>query len=167
MTLDAQHQPRDINDHLLPDDVVGKQFTTVRWRTGYDEAEVDDFLDDVEATYARLMRENDELRGRAEKSEAEVQQYQPQIDEIVASVEVLARRNRSLRNRLFDVALRANNSLVNVGRKNRKPTLGESTLALDILDLIGDINDSRTQEGVREEGSNQEGSKEEGAPHSS
>jgi len=49
---------------LTPDDVRNKQFTTVRLREGYDEDEVDAFLDEVEAELARLLRENDELRQR-------------------------------------------------------------------------------------------------------
>jgi DivIVA domain-containing protein len=49
---------------LTPDDVRNKQFTTVRLREGYDEDEVDAFLDEVEAELTRLLRENDELRAK-------------------------------------------------------------------------------------------------------
>jgi DivIVA domain-containing protein len=49
---------------LTPEDVRNKQFTTVRLREGYDEDEVDQFLDDVEAELTRLLRENDELRAK-------------------------------------------------------------------------------------------------------
>jgi len=56
---------------LTPEDVRNKQFTTVRLREGYDEDEVDQFLDDVEAELTRLLRENDELRAKlAECGEA-------------------------------------------------------------------------------------------------
>jgi DivIVA domain-containing protein len=41
---------------LTPEDVRNKQFTTVRLREGYDEDEVDAFLDDAAATIARLDR---------------------------------------------------------------------------------------------------------------
>ncbi|MFJ1709546.1 DivIVA domain-containing protein [Kitasatospora sp. NPDC088346] len=43
-------------------DLRAKQFTTVRLREGYDESEVDDFLDIVEAELTRLLRENENLR---------------------------------------------------------------------------------------------------------
>jgi DivIVA domain-containing protein len=49
---------------LTPDDVRNKQFTTVRLREGYDEDEVDAFLDEVETELRRLIRENDELRAK-------------------------------------------------------------------------------------------------------
>ncbi|MCZ9347521.1 DivIVA domain-containing protein, partial [Streptomyces sp. TRM76130] len=47
---------------LTPEDVRNKQFTTVRLREGYDEDEVDAFLDEVEAELTRLLRENEDLR---------------------------------------------------------------------------------------------------------
>ena len=47
---------------LTPEDVRNKQFTTVRLREGYDEDEVDAFLDEIEAELARLLQENQELR---------------------------------------------------------------------------------------------------------
>ncbi|MCX6419225.1 MAG: DivIVA domain-containing protein [Actinobacteria bacterium] len=50
---------------LTPEEVRNKQFTTVRLREGYDEDEVDAFLDEIEAELARLLSENDELRQRA------------------------------------------------------------------------------------------------------
>jgi DivIVA domain-containing protein len=47
---------------LTPEDVQGKRFSTVRFKEGYDEEEVDAFLDDVEAELRRLLGENAELR---------------------------------------------------------------------------------------------------------
>jgi DivIVA domain-containing protein len=49
---------------LTPEDVANKQFTSTRLKPGYDETEVDEFLDEVEAELTRLYRENDELRGK-------------------------------------------------------------------------------------------------------
>ncbi len=47
---------------LTPEDVRNKLFTTVRLREGYEQAEVDEFLDEVEAELIRLLKENDDLR---------------------------------------------------------------------------------------------------------
>lgn len=47
---------------LSPEDVQNKLFTTVRLREGYEQAEVDEFLDEVEAELTRLLKENDDLR---------------------------------------------------------------------------------------------------------
>lgn len=47
---------------LTPEDVRNKLFTTVRLREGYDQTEVDEFLDEVEAELIRLHKDNDDLR---------------------------------------------------------------------------------------------------------
>ena len=49
---------------LTPADVRNKQFSTTRLRPGYDEKEVDAFLDEVEAELDRLIQENEELRAK-------------------------------------------------------------------------------------------------------
>src|SRR4051812_31806569 len=49
---------------LTPEDVQNKRFSTVRFKEGYDEEEVDAFLDEVEAELRRLLGENTDLRGR-------------------------------------------------------------------------------------------------------
>jgi DivIVA domain-containing protein len=53
---------------LTPQDVRDKRFTPVRLREGYDMAEVDAFLDEVEAELQRLLEDNDALRAQAEES---------------------------------------------------------------------------------------------------
>lgn len=57
---------------LTPDDVVKKQFRTTQFKKGYDEDEVDDFLDEVVAELRRLTGENDELRQKLSSCEARV-----------------------------------------------------------------------------------------------
>jgi DivIVA domain-containing protein len=49
---------------LTPADVRNKQFSTTRLRPGYDEEEVDAFLDEVEVELDRLIQENEELRSK-------------------------------------------------------------------------------------------------------
>src|ERR1017187_7260891 len=49
---------------LTPADVRNKQFSTTRLRPGYDEEEVDAFLDEVEVERDRLIQENEELRAK-------------------------------------------------------------------------------------------------------
>ena len=48
---------------LTPEDVLNKTFTQTQFRRGYDEREVDDFLDDIVAEMRRMSKESDELRG--------------------------------------------------------------------------------------------------------
>jgi DivIVA domain-containing protein len=49
---------------LTPEDVVNKRFQPTKFREGYDQDEVDDFLDEVVVELRRLGQENEELRQR-------------------------------------------------------------------------------------------------------
>ena len=55
---------------LTPEDVVNKRFQATKFREGYDQDEVDDFLDEVVVELRRLNQENDELRQRLATAEA-------------------------------------------------------------------------------------------------
>ena len=47
---------------LTPEDVVNKRFQPTKFREGYDQDEVDDFLDEIVVELRRLNQQNDELR---------------------------------------------------------------------------------------------------------
>lgn len=47
---------------LTPEDVVNKRFQPTKFREGYDQDEVDDFLDEIVVELRRLNSENEELR---------------------------------------------------------------------------------------------------------
>jgi DivIVA domain-containing protein len=49
---------------LTPEDVVNKRFQATKFREGYDQDEVDDFLDEVVNELRRLNEENEELRNK-------------------------------------------------------------------------------------------------------
>ncbi|MGV8911101.1 MAG: DivIVA domain-containing protein [Rhodoglobus sp.] len=62
---------------LTPEDVVNKRFESTKFREGYDQDDVDDFLDEVVVELRRLNHENEELRQRltaAESRSSELQQ---------------------------------------------------------------------------------------------
>jgi len=50
---------------VTPDEVRNKQFTTSRFKEGYDLDEVDDFLDSIEETLSALTKETEDLRATA------------------------------------------------------------------------------------------------------
>ena len=52
---------------LTPQQVRDKVFTATRFRAGYSEQEVDDFLEEIERELGRLMAENSELRRQLEQ----------------------------------------------------------------------------------------------------
>ena len=58
---------------LTPEEVVNKRFTIVKFREGYDQDEVDDFLDEVVVELRKLGSENEELRQRLEAAKAQAQ----------------------------------------------------------------------------------------------
>ncbi|MBT0771092.1 DivIVA domain-containing protein [Kineosporia sp. J2-2] len=57
---------------LTPEDVVNKRFQATKFREGYDQDEVDDFLDEVVNELRRLNEENEELRGKLSSCERRV-----------------------------------------------------------------------------------------------
>lgn len=55
---------------LTPEDVVNKRFTIVKFREGYDQDEVDDFLDEITKELRQMALENESLRGKLAASDA-------------------------------------------------------------------------------------------------
>lgn len=61
---------------LTPEDVVNKRFNPTKFREGYDQDEVDDFLDEVVVELRRLNQENEELRQRLVAGESRLAELQ-------------------------------------------------------------------------------------------
>ena len=61
---------------LTPEDVVNKRFQPTKFREGYDQDEVDDFLDEVVVELRRLGQENEDLRQRLIASESRIAELQ-------------------------------------------------------------------------------------------
>lgn len=57
---------------LTPEDVVNKRFQPTKFREGYDQDEVDDFLDEIVVEMRRLTEENDSLRKQVAELEAQL-----------------------------------------------------------------------------------------------
>lgn len=55
---------REIAMPLTPEDVVNKRFQPTKFREGYDQDEVDDFLDEIVLEMRRITQENEDLRQR-------------------------------------------------------------------------------------------------------
>jgi cell division initiation protein len=53
---------------LTPEDVVNKRFQQTKFREGYDQDEVDDFLDEIVVELRRVYAENEELRQKLESA---------------------------------------------------------------------------------------------------
>jgi DivIVA domain-containing protein len=70
---------------LTPEDVVNKRFNPTKFREGYDQDEVDDFLDEVVVELRRLNQENEELRQRLVAGDARISELQRSAAAVAAA----------------------------------------------------------------------------------
>lgn len=61
---------------LTPEDIVNKRFQSTKFRDGYDQDEVDDFLDEVVVEMRRVVAENDDLKQQLQAAEARIAELQ-------------------------------------------------------------------------------------------
>lgn len=92
---------------LTPQDVREKLFTSTRFAKGYDEDEVDAFLDEVEAELVRLLAENEELRGQLAAASARAASLGPAAEggSAPGEMEEMLRRTLLLAQRTADEAV--------------------------------------------------------------
>jgi DivIVA domain-containing protein len=72
---------------LTPEDVVNKRFQPTKFREGYDQDEVDDFLDEIVVELRRLNHENEDLRSRLLASEGRISELQRSGAGLVAQIQ--------------------------------------------------------------------------------
>ena len=79
---------------LTPEDVVNKRFQSTKFREGYDQDEVDDFLDEVVVELRRLTKENEDLRAQGGSDAAPAAEAAPATEvvpePVAASATVVA-----------------------------------------------------------------------------
>lgn len=75
---------------LTPEDVVNKRFQPTKFREGYDQDEVDDFLDEIVVELRRLNQENEDLRQRLLASESRIAELQRSGAGLVAEINATA-----------------------------------------------------------------------------
>ena len=61
---------------LTAEDIVNKRFQSTKFREGYDQDEVDDFLDEVVVEMRRVLAENEDLTQKLAASEARIAELQ-------------------------------------------------------------------------------------------
>jgi DivIVA domain-containing protein len=61
---------------LTPEDVVNKRFQPTKFREGYDQDEVDDFLDEIVVELRRAYQENEDLRRRLLAADGRIAELQ-------------------------------------------------------------------------------------------
>lgn len=97
---------------LTADDVYHKQFTATKFREGYDQDEVDDFLDEVVETVATLQEQNESLKTQLDETRQAVANGEPlpvpadngELEEARQALEAEKARSASLEAQLQAVA---------------------------------------------------------------
>lgn len=64
---------------LTPEDIVNKRFQSTKFRDGYDQDEVDDFLDEVVVEMRRVVAENDGLKQQLQAAGARIAELQRSV----------------------------------------------------------------------------------------
>jgi len=75
-----------------PEDVLNKNFTATQFRRGYDEHEVDDFLDEIVVELRRLTSENDDLSRQLTTCLEDKGAIPPEAKDKVAAARAFAER---------------------------------------------------------------------------
>jgi DivIVA domain-containing protein len=116
---------------LTPEDVVNKRFQSTKFREGYDQDEVDDFLDEVVVEMRRLVAENDELSKKIAASESRIAELQRSggsagtvgvAPAVVAPIEGVDTENA---NNLLQLARRLHEEHVREGIQKRDELIAE------------------------------------------
>lgn len=71
---------------LTPEDVVNKRFQPTKFREGYDQDEVDDFLDEIVIEMRRITQENEDLRQRLLAADGRIAELQRNTTGLSTSV---------------------------------------------------------------------------------
>ena len=72
---------------LTTEDVLNKKFQYVKFREGYDQDEVDEFLDEVVSTIYSLQMENQDLKEKLEAAERRVAELTKKWDDVEAELQ--------------------------------------------------------------------------------
>jgi DivIVA domain-containing protein len=138
---------------LTPEDVVNKRFQPTKFREGYDQDEVDDFLDEVVLEFRRIGQENEELRQRLLAADARITELQrsgatlvEQVNTAAASIPESATSNSAFPEAAPDItAFEANNTnnLLQLARKLHEEHVREGLAKRDALVAEGQATAAR------------------------
>jgi DivIVA domain-containing protein len=138
---------------LTPEDVVNKRFQPTKFREGYDQDEVDDFLDEVVIEFRRVGQENEELRQRLLAADARISELQrsgatlvEQVNTAAASIPESATSNSAFPEAASDItAFEANNTnnLLQLARKLHEEHVREGLAKRDALVAEGQATAAR------------------------
>jgi DivIVA domain-containing protein len=138
---------------LTPEDVVNKRFQPTKFREGYDQDEVDDFLDEIVLEMRRINQENEELRQRLLAADGRIAELQrsgaslvQQVNSAEASIPVSTTPNSDFPQAAPDMSgFESNNTnnLLQLARKLHEEHVREGLEKRDALIAEGHATASR------------------------
>ena len=144
---------REIAMPLTPEDVVNKRFQPTKFREGYDQDEVDDFLDEIVLEMRRITQENEDLRQRLLAADGRITELQrsgatlvQQVNTAEASIPESTTNNEAFPQAAADLSsFEANNTnnLLQLARKLHEEHVREGLEKRDALIAEGHATAAR------------------------
>ena len=138
---------------LTPEDVVNKRFQPTKFREGYDQDEVDDFLDEIVIEMRRVSQENEDLRARLLAADGRISELQrsgagivTQVNTAEASIPELNSPNEAFPQAVQDLSVfeaSNTNNLLQLARKLHEEHVREGIAKRDALVAEGHATAAR------------------------
>ncbi|MEN9992728.1 MAG: hypothetical protein RLY83_298 [Actinomycetota bacterium] len=123
---------------LTPEDVVNKKFQPTKFREGYDQDEVDEFLDEIIVEFRRLSQENEDLRQRLLASDGRIAELQRSPGGMVGA----------LTSSSNDVATSITNPGAAFPEAMAEATANDPNNTNNLLQLARKLHDEHVREGI-------------------
>ena len=107
---------------LTPEDILAKRFQVTKFREGYDQDEVDDYLDEVVVELRRVLGENEELRLRSSLPKESA----PQVTPFPTAVDPAAPEGTDASRSIIELAQKLHADHVQEGRIKREQIVREA-----------------------------------------
>lgn len=123
---------------LTPEDVVNKKFQPTKFREGYDQDEVDEFLDEIIVEFRRLSQENEDLRQRLLASDGRIAELQRSPGGMVGALTSTSN----------DVATSITNPGAAFPEAMAEATANDPNNTNNLLQLARKLHDEHVREGI-------------------
>lgn len=123
---------------LTPEDVVNKKFQPTKFREGYDQDEVDEFLDAIIVELRRLGQENADLRQRLLASDGRIAELQRSPGGMAGALAASS----------SDIATSLTNPAAAFPEAMAEATLNEPNNTNNLLQLARKLHDEHVREGI-------------------
>jgi DivIVA domain-containing protein len=109
---------------LTPEDILAKRFQVTKFREGYDQDEVDDYLDEVVAELRRILGENEELKIRTSLP----QESSPQLTPFPTAADPAAPEGTDSSRSIIELAQKLHADHVQEGRVKREQIVRDAQM---------------------------------------